>query len=130
MESLDPQFVRALLTEWARWLSCGNGYARRSSCAVLQDGGGGSGWFHSRPPSGALPGETAERASVAMQRLRDSDPALAGILEAWYLRERNHTAVTMAQSRGIPVTTFHALRKNAERKFAEIYGRLLDEKSV
>ena len=120
LEPLEPQLVRAVLTTWSRWLLRSNGYARRSAIALLQDGGGGGTPFCSSPPSGALPGAIAERASIAMQRLRDSDPALAGILETWYLRE-NHTAITLAQGRGIPVTTFHALRKNAERRFGDIY---------
>lgn len=81
--------------------------------------------FCSSPPSGALPGQTAERASIAMQRLRESDPALAGILETWYLR-KNETAAMLAQGRGIPVTTFHAFRKSAERKYGEIYSELME----
>lgn len=125
MESFDPQFVRAILTEWARWLSCGSGYARRSSCAVLLDGGFGSGRFNSSPPSGALPGKTAERASIAMQKLRDSDAALAGILEMWYLR-KNETAAMLAQSQGLEVGQFYALRKSGERKFAGIYAGLME----
>lgn len=125
MEPLDSQFVRALLTTWARWLLRSNGYARLSSCAVLLDGGSGGMPFCSRPPSGALPGAIAERASIAMQRLRDSDPALAGILEAWYLR-KNETAITLAKNHGMAVGQFHSLRKCAERKFGDIYFGLME----
>lgn len=125
MESLEPQFVRALLTTWARWLLRSNGYARRSAIALLQDGGSGGTPFCSSPPSGALPGAVAERASIAMQRLRESDPVLAGILEIWYLR-RDDTAATLAQSRGMAIGQFHALRKSAERKYGEIYSELME----
>jgi hypothetical protein len=62
-----------------------------------------------------------------MRRLRESDPALAGILETWYLRE-NHTAITLAKNQGLAVGQFHSLRKNGERKFAEIYFGLMDER--
>jgi hypothetical protein len=122
-DALEPAFVRALLTEWAKWLLRSNGYARRSAIALLQDGGSGGTPFCSSPPSGALPGAIAERASIAMQRLRDSDPALAGILEIWYLRN-NDTAVTLAKDQGLAVGQFHSLRKRAELKFGDIYAGL------
>lgn len=124
-ESLEPAFVRGVLTEWAHWLVRHEGYSRRSSIAVLQDGGSGSGGFYSRPPVGTLPGATAERASVAMQRLRESDPVLAGVLATWYLRAGNPTAETLAQECGVTIGRFHSLRKSAERKFGGFYLELI-----
>lgn len=126
---LESAEIRAILTAWAQWLSRRSGYARQSSLAVLQDGGGSGMPFQSSPPSGSMPSQTAERASIAMQRLRDCDPYLAGILEIWYLR-KNETAVTLAQGQGLAVGQFHSLRKSGERKYGEIYSGLMDEKSV
>ena len=125
---LESAEIRAILTVWARWLSHRSGFARQSSIAVLQDGGGSGMPFQSSPPSGSMPNQTAERASIAMQRLRDCDPYLAGILESWYLRQGNPTAATLARDRGLVVGQFHSLRKSGERKYGEIYSGLMDEK--
>jgi hypothetical protein len=122
-DSQDPQYVRAVLTEWARWLAHQGGHSRRSAIALFQDGGAG-GVFCSKPPCGAMPGKVAERASLAMMRLRDVDPKAAAALEAWYLREGNPTAAALADKAGVGVGQFQAMRKSAEKKFGDVFGGL------
>jgi hypothetical protein len=121
-DSPDPQYVRAVLTEWARWLAHQGGHSRRSAIALFQDGGS-SGEFCSKPPCGAMPGSMAEKASLAMMRLRDSDPKAAGVLVEWYLRE-NTSMMTLAERAGVGVGQFQAMRKAAERKFGDVFGGL------
>jgi len=118
-DSPDPQYVRAVLTEWARWLAHQGGHSRRSAIALFQDGGS-SGVFCSKPPCGSLPGKIAERASVAMMRLRDVEPKAAGVLEAWYLRE-NTSMTALADKAGVGVGQYQSMRKSAERKFGDVF---------
>jgi len=120
--SPDPQYVKAVLTEWARWLAYQGGHSRRSAIALFQDGGSG-GVFCSKPPCGSLPGRIAEKASVAMMRLRDVDPKAAAVLEAWYLRE-NTPMTALADKAGVGVGQFQAMRRAAERKFGDVFGGL------
>jgi hypothetical protein len=121
-DSVDPQYIKAVLTEWARWLASQGGHSRHSAIALFQDGGSG-GVFCSKPPCGALPGKIAERASLAMMRLRDVDPKAAAALETWYLRG-NVSMMTLAEKAGVGIGQYQAMRKAAERKFGDVFGGL------
>lgn len=117
----EAQIVRAVLTEWAAWLVRGSGYPRRSAIAALIDGGGGGSIFVSKPPVGSLPHASIETALRAMKRLRESDRLAAGILESWYLREKNETAGLIAERLDMNREEYAALRRNAERKFGACF---------
>ena len=123
----EAQIVRAVLTEWAAWLIRGSGYPRRSAIAALIDGGGGGSIFVSKPPVGSLPHASIETALRAMKRLRESDRLAAGILESWYLREKNETAGFIARRLEINREEYVAIRRSAERKFGACFFHELRE---
>lgn len=123
-DNQSTNIVVIVLNEWARWLIRGNGYARRSSIAILLDGGIGGQGFRSTTPSGSIPNTTAEKASKAMMHLRDMEPRLAGVLESWYLRDRNKKMPVLAKEMGLNVNQYRKYRRKAEMKFGEIFDEL------
>jgi hypothetical protein len=122
--TVDADFIRRLLNDWARWLCSSNGYGHQSSLEYFKQGGLGGGVFASSIPKGVEPSLTVMRTSLAMQHLRLIDGEAAYLLAQIYLRKEKARLVDLAVQAGVSLTGYQERRRRAELKLFSLWEAL------
>jgi hypothetical protein len=124
---MADEFVRKLLSDWARWLCVGGGYAHQSSVEYFREGGIGTGVFESSIPKDVEPSVPVVRTSRAMQHLRLIDGEAAFLLANIYLRKNKARLVDLAVQSGVSLTCYQERRRSAELKLMSLRDALGDD---